>query len=117
MRDTSYATEIARASIGFDAANEGRIERIHVKEQGQDEIRFSCWKDGRMTPRPLDLSENDLLTLLQMQSKLIFSRPSLGQDCGTCSEATSTERPSFSACKYRATQARNVAKVRKVTIL
>ena len=48
-----------------------------------------------MTPRPLDLSENDLLTLLQMQSKLIFSRPSLGQDCGTCSEATSTERLRF----------------------
>ena len=65
MRDTSYATEIARASIGFDAANEGTIERIHVKEQGQDEIRFSWWKDGRMTPRPLALSENDLLTLLQ----------------------------------------------------
>ena len=75
MRDTPYASEIARASIGFDAANERRIERIHVKEQGQDEIRFSWWKDGRMTPRPLDLSEKDLLTLLQMQSKLIFSRP------------------------------------------
>jgi len=64
MRDTEYATERATASIAFDASNEGRIEHIFVKETAQDEIRFSWWKDGRMTPRPLDLSENDLLTLL-----------------------------------------------------
>jgi hypothetical protein len=64
LRDTPYATEIATASIAFDGANEGRIEHIHVKDEGQDEIRFSWWKDGRMMMRPLDLPENDLLTLL-----------------------------------------------------
>jgi len=34
------------------------------KENGQDEIRFSWWKDGKMIPRPLDLSESDLIKLL-----------------------------------------------------
>jgi hypothetical protein len=65
MRDTSYATELKPpASIAFDASNEGRIEHIFVKEHSQEEIRFSWWRDGRMMMRPLDLSENDLLTLL-----------------------------------------------------
>jgi hypothetical protein len=64
MRDTAYASEIATASIAFDGANEAKIEHIHVKDQGQDEIRFSWWKDGRIMMRPLDLPENDLLRLL-----------------------------------------------------
>jgi hypothetical protein len=65
MRDTEYATELATGVIAFDAANEGKIERILVKEYGQDEIRFSWWKDGRMMMRPLDLTEDDLLTLMR----------------------------------------------------
>lgn len=60
MRETEYARELASASVG-----EARIERIHVKELEQDEIRFSWWKDGRMVPRPLDLPEDELLELLQ----------------------------------------------------
>jgi hypothetical protein len=31
MRDTKYATELRTASFSFDASNEGKIERIHVK--------------------------------------------------------------------------------------
>jgi hypothetical protein len=65
MRDTDYATELHSASIRFNASNEGRIEHIFVKENNQDEIRFSWWKDGRMIIRPLDLTEKDLLTLMQ----------------------------------------------------
>jgi hypothetical protein len=64
MRDTAYATELATARIVFDAENEGKIERIYVKDEEQEEIRFSWWKDGRIMMRPLDLSENHLLTLL-----------------------------------------------------
>jgi hypothetical protein len=64
MRDTQYATELATGTIAFDAVNEGKIERILVKEYGQDEIRFSWWKDGRMMMRPLDLTEDDLLILV-----------------------------------------------------
>ena len=44
MRDTKYATELAMASISFPAGDQARIERIHIKEIGQDEIRFSWWK-------------------------------------------------------------------------
>lgn len=59
MRDTRYATEKATADIGGC-----RIERIFVKEQEQDEIRFSWWKDGAMMMRPLDLPEEQLLPLI-----------------------------------------------------
>jgi hypothetical protein len=58
MRETSYAREIASADIGGC-----RIERIHVKEADQEEIRFSWWKDGKFQARPLDLPEDDLLML------------------------------------------------------
>jgi hypothetical protein len=61
MRDTPYATELATADL-----NGCRIERLHVKEQDQDEIRFSWWVDGRMANRPLDLPENELLPLLRL---------------------------------------------------
>ena len=65
MRDTDYATEQVTASVRFDAENEGRIERIFVKETQQEEIRFSWWKGGNIVPRPLDLSEADLLELMR----------------------------------------------------
>lgn len=65
MRDTNYARELATAAIQWRDSSEGRIERLLIKDSGEEEIRFSWWKDGRMTPRPLDLSESDLLTLLE----------------------------------------------------
>ena len=40
MRDTKYATERVIAEI-----NGNRIERIFVKAENQDEIRFSWWPD------------------------------------------------------------------------
>jgi hypothetical protein len=70
MRNTSYARELdTPARVAFDASNEGRIEHILVKENGreengQKELRFSWWKDGRMMMRPLDLPESHLLELL-----------------------------------------------------
>jgi hypothetical protein len=61
MRRTRYAEEIAEpADIGGL-----RIERLRVFETGQEEIRFSWWKDGRFVPRPLDLSEDELLDLMR----------------------------------------------------
>lgn len=60
MRDTKYAREIVSV---IDEHGQS-IERIHVKEPGQDEIRFSFWKDGNMVVRPLDLPEDQLLALL-----------------------------------------------------
>jgi len=60
MRSTRYADLIAYADIGGH-----RIERLRIREKDAVEIRFSWWKDGRLVPRPLDLSENDLLDLLR----------------------------------------------------
>jgi hypothetical protein len=64
MRDTKYATELVSASI-FWGQSEGRIERIFVKEFEREEIRFSWWNNGRFIPRPLDLSEDDLVILFK----------------------------------------------------
>ncbi len=69
MRSTAYADEIAHADQGG-----ARIERLRIKETGEEEIRFSWWKDGRFQTRPLDLSEGDLLPLIaEAIDKGVFS--------------------------------------------
>jgi hypothetical protein len=65
LRDTKYAREIKSVEDSFGA----RIERLYVKKQGQDEIRFSWWKDGKLIPRPLDHPEVELLPLMQSAIK------------------------------------------------
>jgi hypothetical protein len=65
MRDTPYAKEIKSAIIAFPDHSEGRIERLLIKDSQQEEIRFTWWKDGNLVPRPLDLLEEDLLTLFE----------------------------------------------------
>ena len=65
MRDTPYATEIATGSHTFNVDEEARVERIFIKRQGEEQIRFSWWKNGNMLPRPLDLNEDELFDLLQ----------------------------------------------------
>lgn len=59
-RKTKYADEITTAEF-----KECRIERIFVKAQGQEEIRFSWWPEGRMKVRPLDMPESELLPLME----------------------------------------------------
>jgi hypothetical protein len=49
----------------FPTGDEARIEKLHIKRTGEQEVRFSWWKDGKMLPRPLDLSEDDLIALLR----------------------------------------------------
>jgi hypothetical protein len=77
VRDTSYATELARSSITFPSGTEGRIERLQFKQgldRGKQGIRFSWWKDGRLIPRPLDATEEELLDLLGKAAKAgVFS--------------------------------------------
>jgi hypothetical protein len=66
MRDTPYAKELREPGIvRWPSGSEGRIERLLIKETQEEEIRFSWWKDGNMATRPLDLSENDLITLFE----------------------------------------------------
>ena len=59
MRDTSYATELATAEV-----ENCRIERLHVKAEGQVEIRFSWWPDGKMANWPAPGSEDTELGVL-----------------------------------------------------
>jgi hypothetical protein len=83
LRDTPYATELAHGSVIFKSSTEGRIERLRFKEgsdAGSEGIRFSWWKDGRMIPRPLDATENELLELLKdALQKEVFSQQFLGE--------------------------------------
>lgn len=65
MRDTDYATELARASIDYPKGSQARMERLYVKGEGKEEIRFSWWMHNQLMPRPLDLPETDFLRLLE----------------------------------------------------
>ena len=64
VRDTNYATELCQPAILKDGEGEARLERLQLKKTGDVVIRLSWWKDGRMVPRPLDLTEQNLITLL-----------------------------------------------------
>jgi hypothetical protein len=66
VRETKYARELRDAGVKkWRDGSEARIERILVKGTKAEEIRFSWWKNGKMTPRPLDLTEKDLLSLFE----------------------------------------------------
>lgn len=66
MRNTRYAEELCDpGTIVWPTGEEGRIERLRIKKSGAEEIRFSWWKNGKMAPRPLDLSEDDLVKLFR----------------------------------------------------
>lgn len=60
LRDTTYAKELARGVSG-----DARVERLKIKATEREEIRFSWWKDDQLMMRPLDLPEDELLTLFQ----------------------------------------------------
>lgn len=65
LRDTRYARELAAAKLSSGPGGKTfvGIERIHVKQTDQIEIRFSSWEGTRMLPRALDLPEEELLPL------------------------------------------------------
>lgn len=69
LRNTDYAEELVTAG-----SEGGRIERILIKESGEEEVRFSWWKDGRFMPRALDVTEAELLPLIEEAvSKGVFT--------------------------------------------
>lgn len=66
MRETKYAQELCEpGGQHFPSGDDARIEKLHIKESGEEEIRFSWWKEGKIVPRPLDLSEDDLFALFR----------------------------------------------------
>jgi hypothetical protein len=44
---------------------EGRIEELASTKTGPAKMRISCWSESQPGLRPLEISEKDLLTLLQ----------------------------------------------------
>jgi hypothetical protein len=64
LRDSPYATELARGELADPKGDCFRIERLRVKATGVEEIRFSWWPKG-MANKPLDLPEQELLELLR----------------------------------------------------
>ncbi len=68
MRNTKYARELARAIYSWPDS-EARLERLFIKARERDEIRFSWWRNNRLLPRPLDVTEDELFDLLKEAMK------------------------------------------------
>lgn len=68
LRETASSTELARGVVRFtEPGLEGRLERLRLKQApytGDEEIRFSFWRDEKLIPKPLNLSEDQFLELL-----------------------------------------------------
>lgn len=76
MRNTDYARELCEPGVMKwpSSGSEARIEKLLIKETGEEEIRFSWWKAGKLAIRPLDLSEEDLVRLFSDAiAKEVFS--------------------------------------------
>lgn len=55
---------LASASIQLGDET-GKIEKLPTNEAGQEQIRLSIWSQGKMQSRPLSLTEQELIALLQ----------------------------------------------------
>jgi hypothetical protein len=73
LRDTDYAQERKPpASIEFPGGGLGKVECLQFKKgpaAGKIGYRFSWWKDGKMTPRPLDVTEDEFIELFRVAIK------------------------------------------------
>jgi len=77
---TPYADRLARATLDFGNRYEHVLERIHVHETGDEEIRWCYYKNGGFVVRPPDLPEDDLLRRSRPRSPRVCS--ALGSDSG-----------------------------------
>lgn len=76
LKDTAYCTLLQSEKTKEDGyGNQYAIERIIVKDMERDEIRLCLYKNvmnqqgrlvNRMIPRPLDVTENELINLISM---------------------------------------------------
>jgi hypothetical protein len=64
MKDTVRAKKPTFVSIDL-GSEECRVEKLLLKETGQEQIRLSVWSQGKMQQRPISLSEQDLTALLR----------------------------------------------------
>ncbi len=63
MKKPSPAKKLASASINL-ASDQGQIEKLILPGNDQEQIRISLWRDGKMLPLPITLSEQELVDLL-----------------------------------------------------
>lgn len=64
MGDHGNSTKLRRVSINL-GDTEGRIEEILPIKTESVKIRISSWSEDRSSARPLDISEKELVDLLQ----------------------------------------------------
>lgn len=64
MKGTARANKPTFVSINL-GNEECRLERVLLKETGQEQIRLSLWSQGKVQRRPISLSEQDLTALLR----------------------------------------------------
>lgn len=84
LKSTKYCDLLVQGLI-FENDMGYALEKIRVKSTGNEEIRFTYYKmvEGnkiRFVPRPLDLSEEDLLKLFkEAKDKKVFSNHFLNE--------------------------------------
>ena len=68
MKEPAGAQKPVSASVNL--GNEvGKIERLPIDADGQEQIRFSVWSQDEMLPRPLSLTEQELVVLVKAAFK------------------------------------------------
>ena len=79
MKEPAGSKKLASASISL-GSEVGKIEKLPINEDGQEQIRFSIWSRGKMLHRPLSLTEKELVVLLQAAFKEgILSQDFIGE--------------------------------------
>jgi hypothetical protein len=67
MKESAGAKKPISASVSL-GDEVGKIEKI-LNQDGQVQIRFSVWSQGKMLPRPLSLTEKELVDLVKAAFK------------------------------------------------
>jgi hypothetical protein len=68
MKESADTKKPVSASVSL--GNEvGKIERLPIDVDGQEQIRFSVWSQDEMLPRPLSLTEKELVVLVKAAFK------------------------------------------------
>lgn len=70
IKSTKYCDLWKQVSVEMESGGVAAIELITVKDLKREEVRFAYYKKNtddtlRLVPRPLDLTQSDLSTLLQ----------------------------------------------------
>lgn len=79
IKETKYCSILAQAKV-FDGKYTYCIEKVFVKKQQQEEIRFCLYKDTinqveRYIPRSLDVTEEEFLELFkEAMTQGVFSK-------------------------------------------